>query len=110
MARRFTIGDNVSAVVILKKRGATFTINASATIRARLVTRDPANRVGIGSTVTIDKTATGTNLAASTIVVEFTELQTADWIAGDRAIEIEVDDSGKQTTYLNCEIVKGAIT
>ena len=104
-------GDVVALPVTLYKGDSTFTITSGATIKAALVNgNDKARSMLSTEAVTVDKSATGTDLSTSTIIVEFDETETATWPAGAWLFEVEVNDSGRLTWHFPVRVVSSGIT
>ena len=88
-----TTGDRAKIPVTLKRDGATFTIGGSAVIKAVLTTLD--RLTVISPQVTIDNVASGTDLAKSKIIVEFSKIETAAITElGHVYLEVQVDETG----------------
>lgn len=94
-----TTGDAPKIPVTLKRDGATFVIGGGAVIKAVLTTLDRTTI--ISAEVTINNTATGTDLSASKFVVEFTKAETAAILiaellsdSGHAILEVQVDETG----------------
>jgi len=88
-----TTGDAPKIPVTLKRDGTTFTIGGSAEIKAILTSLDRTTI--ISGEITIDKGATGTDLANSKIIVTFTKAETsAITEVGHAYLEIQVDETG----------------
>jgi len=103
-----TKGDPVEIPVTLKKNGNTFVISGDAVIKAVLTKIDRATI--ISTEVTVNKSATGTDLAKSLIIVEFTEEQSAAiTYIGDVYLEIQVADPKKKTWTTKVLIRNGNI-
>ena len=108
-------GDDVSIPTTLKKNNATFTINGGATVRAAIVTQD-RETVLVAATA-VNLSASGTDLANSLIIVEFTSVQTAaiataysdSSVYRKALVEIEVDDTTVTTFFFNADVVKGNV-
>ena len=101
-------GDDVALPVTLKKDNATFTIAPGATVKASIVSLDRA--AILIAAVTVSNAAPGADWANSLVVVEFTSIETLGVIVYDPALlEIQVDDGGKLTWFVNLDITKGTI-
>lgn len=101
-------GDDVALPVTLKKDNTTFTINPAADVKASIISLDRAT-VLIASTA-VSNAAAGADWANSLVVVEFSSAETGAITAYDPALlEIQVDDGGKLTWFVNLDIVKGTI-
>ena len=101
-------GDDVALPVTLKKDGATFSIDAGATVQASIVL--PDGSVTLVSAVTCSNAATGADWDNSLVVVEFSSAETGavtDYVPAK--VEIQVDDSGKLTWFVGVVIEKGSI-
>jgi len=91
-----TTGDDAAIPVTCKKDGATFVVSGSAVVKAVLTGMD--RQTVISPEVTIDKGATGTDLANSKLIVEFTEVQTALISEiGAAYLELQIADPLKST-------------
>ncbi len=106
MPTRLIIGDDFNRQVQLKKDGVEFDM-AGATVQAAIVSEDRA-------TVLIDPVscaegATGAVWASSLVVVAFTEAATAEVTEGLCYLEIQVDDSGKNTWFVALNAITGNI-
>lgn len=100
-------GDDVSLAVTLKKNGATFSIDAGATVEASIITPD---RGTILVAATAQASATpGADWANSLVVVQFSSALTNYAYTGTVVIEIQVDDSGKTTFFATANSVEGTI-
>ncbi len=106
--RIITSGDDSSLPVTLKKDGATFTIDPSATVRAALIDPDYSER--LTEVVVVDNAASGADWENSLLIVLFASDDTEDVRPGDVLLEIEVDDGGKLTWQVNnIKVRKGMI-
>lgn len=102
------LGDDSEVPVTLKKNKATFSIDAGAVIKAAVVNTD--RDTVIAGPVTVNNNATGSDLANSLIVVEFTEEETgAITVEGDALLEIQVLDGKKKTWWPEVFLVRGLI-
>ena len=101
-------GDNISLPVTLKKNGATFVIDAAATVKAMIVSRD--HRESLTAAVAQVSTAAGADWPNSLVVVEFAPADTSGIaFQGEALIEIEVTEGIKKTWFVTVEIVRGNI-
>lgn len=108
MTTQIVKGDDVSLPVALTKDGATFAIDAGATVRAAIV--DMGHQALLMAAVTLDSAAVGADWSTSLVVVEMTAAQTAAITeVGNAFIEIEVDDGGKTTFFTYIQVVEGLI-
>ncbi len=103
-----TTGDDVAIPVQLEKKvdgkWQAFEISGTAIIKAVLTSLD--RMTIISDQVTINNNANGTNLAASLIIVEFTEAQSeAISEFGQVYLEVQVDD-GKKLTWTEGVLVR----
>lgn len=88
-----TTGDRSRIPVILKRDGATFAIDGSAVIKAILTDLDRVTV--ISGEVTINNSATGTDLPNSKFIVEFNKTETAAITQlGEAYLEVQVDETG----------------
>lgn len=102
-------GDDVALPVTLKKDNATFTIDPGATVKASIVSLDRATI--LIAEVILSNIAAGADWANSLVVVEFSSVETGGVIGYDPCLlEIQVDDGGKLTWFVNLDMVKGTIT
>lgn len=86
-----TTGDHSKIPVTLKRDGATFSIDAGATIKAILTGADRITL--LTEEVTIDNAAVGTDLPNSKFIVEFTKAQTLAIIDyGPAYLEVQVEE------------------
>ncbi len=101
-------GDDIAIPVTLKKDGATFAIDAGATIKARLVSSD--HKTTYSDEIDQSNVAPGADWDNSLVVVAFGSAETVEIThQGVAALEIQVDDSGKRTWFVTVNIVKGNI-
>lgn len=108
MSTDITTGDDVGLPVTLKKDGSVFLINAGATVKASLVDRD--HTTILAGPVTLSNATPGSDWNNSLIMVEFTSAETGAIIAYNPSLlEIQVDDGGKLTWFLDVNIIKGTI-
>lgn len=90
-----TTGDYAKIPVTLKRDGATFTISGTAIIKAILT--DVDRITVISAEVTIDNTATGTDLANSRVIIEFTKAETETITQlGDAILEVQVAETAEE--------------
>lgn len=104
-------GDDVDIPVTLTKgkAKAVFAINAGATVKASLVSKDRATI--LIPAVVCNVNATGADWANSLVIVPFTSAETgALAVLGPVLLEIQVDDGGKLTWFDELEIIKGTIS
>jgi len=103
-----TTGDDAQIPYRLKKDGKTFTIGGGATAKAVLTTLD--RLTVISAVVTINLLATGSDLAASLLIVEFTEIESAAITQlGEALLELQLDDGGKLTWTRQITVRNGNI-
>lgn len=101
-------GDDVALSVTLKKGGATFLINGTATVQASLVSLD--HQTTYAGPVAQSNAASGADWANSLVVVELASANTSSiTYQGKALLEIQVDDSGKTTFFASVIIVLGTI-
>lgn len=101
-------GDDVNLPVTLKKNGNTFAIATGSTVQAMLVTTDRTRQ--LTPVVQVNEAATGSDWANSLVVVAFASADTASMTMQSPAIlEIQVDDNGKRTWFVEITIVRGSI-
>ncbi len=87
-----TTGDYSKIPVTLKRDSSTFTISDSAVIKAVLTDLDRSTV--ISPEVTINNSATGSDLANSKFIVEFTKSETlAITKTGEAYLEVQVEDT-----------------
>lgn len=102
-------GDDAALAVTLKKDGEVFAINTSATVKAALVTTD-RETVLIPATV-CDSAVDEADWANSLVLVQFTDTQTAAVEEfGHALLEVQVDDGGKLTWFIDAAVIKGSIS
>jgi hypothetical protein len=102
-------GDDVAVVVALTKNNKPFVIDPGAVVKAAIVSTDHARTLADPST--LSSSSNGSDWAQSTIVVTFSSVQTQAITEYKPALlEIEVNDNGKQTWFLEVKIVKGQIS
>jgi len=96
-------GDDIQMLVTLLKDGATFNINAGATVHARLI--DVGKENPYMDAIVQSNTAPGADWPNSLVTVEFASADTAD-IAyqGPALLEVQVDDNGKSTWFETVQI------
>jgi hypothetical protein len=101
-------GDDTLVPVTLKKNGATFAIAGTAAIKARLVSVD--RKVTYSEEVLQSITEAGNDLANSLVVVRLAPADTVSiTYQGKARLEIQVDDGGKTTWFVDVDIVRGNI-
>jgi hypothetical protein len=101
-------GDDIVMSVQLYKDGATFNINAGATVEARLVSLEHDEYYT--DPVVQSNSAPGAAWATSLVTVEFAEADTLNVThQGAALLEIQVDDNGKSTWFEGVAIVTGTI-
>ena len=102
-----TTGDDVALLVTLKKNGATFTIDPGATVEAAIV---DAQRITQLMPAVSQSNGGNADWANSLVEVILTSAQTAVIDKqGGALLEIQVDDSGKQTWFASVNIKRGSI-
>jgi len=109
-AKNFTIttGYTFSVPVTLKKNGVTFNIPVAAIVKAAVIRADRTAK--LLDAVTLSSAAVGSDWANSLVIVEFSEVQTAQLTKPEAVkIEIQVDDAGKLPWFVSGEVVKGNI-
>jgi hypothetical protein len=101
-------GDDSDYAAQLYKDAATFTIDAGATVEARLISID--RQTTYTDVLTCSNGASGADWANSLVVVEIAEADTlAITYSGMALLEIQVDDSGKITFFGSVVIALGTI-
>jgi hypothetical protein len=116
MAIEIVTGDPVRRIVQLVKLtdaqpedGETFVINGAATVTAAIVGPDRETKLSGDSDQTSGET--GADWSTSKVALVIPETETADITAvGEAYIELQVDDSYKQTWFIPAVIIKGNIT
>ena len=101
-------GDDANITVDLKINGATFAIDSGAIVRAAIV--DTTHESLLAGPNTVLEATSGSDWANSRVVATFSTMDTAALAQGNAYIELEVDDSGKNTWFVGINIVKGHIT
>lgn len=107
-------GDDVSIPVQLKKGvgdavPAPFAISVSATVKARIVATNHEST--LSAEVTQSRAAPGADWANSLVVVQFSGTDTsAITFQGKAKVEIQVDDGGKQTWWIETKVRRGNIS
>ena len=104
----FITGDDISVPITLTKNGVTFTISNSAIVKTRLVTTNHGS--ALSEDVTQSHLTAGANWAASLLVVVLGSAATVKIAQqGLATLEIQVDDGGKTTWFVDVQIVRGQI-
>lgn len=102
-------GDDVLLYVTLKKNGATFAIDTGATVQARIINQHTTTN--LTDAVEQVSTTAGADWDNSLVAVIFDSATTATIAkAGPARLEIQVDDGGKRTWFVNINIVLGTIS
>jgi len=105
---KLVTGDDISLPVTLKKNGATFDINTSATVYAMLVNKTRTTE--LTEPIAQVSSTSGANWANSLVVVELSSEDTIEIDASQSALlEIQVNDSGRRTWFVTVNLVKGFI-
>lgn len=99
-------GDEVRQAVTLKKDGAVFAIDSSATVEAMFIYADETT----SATYTVLEATTGSDWANSLVVVSLTSAESALLKEGIATLEIQVDDGGELTWQQKITITKGYIS
>lgn len=107
MSGQLVIGDDLSIPVQLKKGGVVFNIPGTATVEAAIVDTDRSAL--LSAVVTCVEAAPGADWTNSLIIVDFSEVQSAAIPRGDAYLEIQVDDSGKNTWFVSVTAIQGNI-
>ena len=109
MTTQIVAGDDVSFTAQLYKDEATFTIDPGATVRAMLVSLN--HNTAYTTAATLSAAASGADWANSLVVVEMADTVTAGiTYQGHACIEIEVDDTIKETWFGEVQIITGNIS
>lgn len=102
------IGDDVEISAQLYKDDQTFTVNPAATVKAMLVKTDHSE--ALSSAVTLSPSATGADWSTALLIVEMSAaVTTAVTYTGNCLLEIQVDDTIKETWFGVVRIVEGQI-
>lgn len=107
MSSQLVIGDDLSMPVQLKKGGVVFNIPGTATVQAAIVDKDRANV--LAGPVSCLEGATGADWTTSLVIVDFPESESEKITPGLVYLEIQVDDSGKNTWFVSISAVQGNI-
>ncbi|MCU7836529.1 MAG: hypothetical protein KZQ83_14930 [gamma proteobacterium symbiont of Taylorina sp.] len=105
--------DSKSPTTLTKGEGkneSTFVISADAAIKAAIV--DPGKTKILAGPVTVDLLATGTDLAKSLVILEFSKTETEainKEYEGDTLVEIQIDDPDRDTCWAEVTLVRGLI-
>lgn len=104
-----TKGDDTQIPCELEKKGSPFLISGTGVAKAVLTALD--RTTVLSAEVTVNMSAVGTNLAASTIIVEFTEAQTAAILqVGEAYLEVQLADPKKLTWTKEVLVRQGNIS
>lgn len=105
---RIVTGDDAKIIVMLMANGKSFVINPGAIVTAAVVSSDHKTR--LTDIVPVHLDAPDTDLSRSTIVVLIPSIQTAAInVFKPALLEIQVNDTGKQTWFADVSIIKGQI-
>lgn len=101
-------GDDMRQLVQLTINSLPFAIGLAGTVKARLVTLD--HKTALTVVVDQSRSAAGADWAASLVVVEMPPTATAPIAEyGPSLLEIQVDDTIKETWFIPVTIVQGHI-
>ena len=89
-------GDDIALAVQLKRNGAAFSIDVGATVKAALVSSSGT----VTGPVVCSSSADGADWSTSLVVAEFESATTQAMAIGDYELEIEVDDNGRTTWFV----------
>ncbi len=105
---KITTGDDARLYVTLKKNSAIFLINPTATVKAVII--KPDTSVKLCDEVLQLSSTSGADWGNSLVVVEFPSTVTGPIKrVGAAQVEIQVDDAGKQTWFVDIELIRGNI-
>lgn len=109
MAIEIVIGDDAVIAATLKKDDAVFAIDAGATVQACIISTDHETR--LSDIVTCSNIATGSDWDNSLVIVEMSQANTASIATpGPAILEIQVDDTIKETFFGTVYCTKGQIS
>lgn len=100
-------GDDVQVYATLKKDDQTFEISGDATVTAMLVSLDRDTQLTSG--VAQSAATAGADWDNSVVAITFTSAQTSGIAPGRGWLELQVNDGGKTTWFLDVDITKGNI-
>lgn len=104
-----TTGDYAEIPFQAKKNGSPFVISGTAVIKAVLTNLD--RQTIIGPEVTVNKSASGTDLNTSLIIVEFDEAESAQITElGECYLEVQIADPTPKTWTTKLTVRNGNIT
>jgi len=108
MITQIVTGDDAVFQAQLYKDLATFTIDPGATVEAMLISVD--HQTAYTDAVTLSNVAAGADWANSLVIVEFSQSETAAIaVTGQALLEIQVDDTIKETWFGAVFVIKGQI-
>lgn len=101
-------GDDAVLAVTLTKEGATFAISSGATVKAALVSIDRAEV--LIPAVTCNPDVSAADWDNSLVAVQFSASATSEVNDyGPALLEVQIDDGGKLTWFVDAHVVKGNI-
>lgn len=101
----FFIGDDIDAVCTIRKNGQILNISLSAIVKAAII--DNASKTLFGP-VACTSAAQGADWENGIVVANFPAALTNTLLPGRATLEIEIDDSGRQTLQQDSILVKQA--
>lgn len=107
MTATIVTGDGATLPITLKKDGATFAIDSGATVQASIITT--AHDAVLAGPVAVLEATPGSDWANSLVVVVFSEADTDSLPEGLVAVEIQVDDNGKNTWFPSSRVIIGTV-
>ena len=108
MSKALVAGDDDSISIQLTRDGATFSIDTGATVKAAITSLD--RQTVLAGPVTCLSNATGADWSTGLVVAPFASADTGSMTTfGSLRLEVEVDDSGKQTYSDGITVISGAI-
>jgi len=108
MITQIVTGDDAVFQAQLYKDAAVFSIDAGATVEAMLVSID--HETTYTDAVTLSNVAAGADWPNSLVIVEFSESETAAIaVTGNVLLEVQVDDTIKETWFGVVQVITGQI-
>ena len=100
-------GDDELIPITLKKNGLTFSISSLATVKIAII--DKAHTAILCGPFTLSHTEAGSDWPNSLIIGKIPGLSSKSLTAQLAGLEIEVNDGGKKTWFVDAKLVKGLI-
>ena len=108
MITQIVTGDDAVFTAQLKKDDSTFSIDAGATVKAMLVSLD--RTTSYSAVVTLSSSTTGSDWVHSLVIVVFSAAETtAITNLGSALLEVQVDDTIKETFFGAVTVIQGQI-